>query len=493
MTTTVESRGQAERSDMGWRTLTSLARFEGLRMILNPVLWIGAVGAVLLAVLELWELSPVLNQVSVTLAWTMFPLAAAVAIAAGWAVIRARGRSDADPPTVMPMGIEMRVAGIILGLAWSTALTLLIQASLLVWLYTRNPVTSVVWAELASGPIYVVFAGVLSVMLTRWFSHPSTPVISVLVLLALVVVGPYDPTTWGRVIGLEWLKPLVWPQSIIPYEVAFRPAALHLGYLAGLAAVLAGLAVVGRGKAGWVVLGLGLGVSVLFGSSQMGPITAAQRGEAITALVGDGLECETRGPASYCTMPGYENWVDDWQQALEPVLTAAAPPALDGLEVRQYPAHNEFLLDGQDYNDWWWIEPSYLDFERRDVVPVGSQMASWKRADVARAASAWIADCPIYGDCPSEGKRVLTLWLMTQNPEIRAIVVENVGGGEHTQVAECMTVELWDQPDAASKVITNWETLIDPETTYEQAGEVLGVPVPSGPREQGDVLPRGCS
>ena len=111
-------------------------------MLRHPLTLIGALGAAGWAVYALWEEAPVLNRVSVTLGWTMLPLAFATSMVAGWAVLRAKGRSDANPPMVMPIGMSQRMGGILVGLAYPAAAAFVVQMLVLGWVMSRSPVTS---------------------------------------------------------------------------------------------------------------------------------------------------------------------------------------------------------------------------------------------------------------------------------------------------------------------------------------------------------------
>ncbi|MGA7281386.1 MAG: hypothetical protein WBZ40_06335, partial [Acidimicrobiia bacterium] len=298
--------GMSSRSPI--RTLWALGLFEARLMVRHRVIWVGALASAGLAVFELWDQAPVLNRASVNLAWTMLPLAVAATVVAGWAVLRAMGKSDAHPPAVSPLQMDQRMGGIILGLTGPAVITFMVQILVLGWVFTRQPVTSMVWAEVLVGPVYVIFAGALGALLTRWLPHPASPLFAAFALGAMMIAIPYDQSNWGRIIGPEWLMPLVWPQDIIPYEVAFRPAGLHLLYLCCLAVFAGGLAVSGRSRLGWALVVLGL-VGVAFsGPAQLGPIPETRRVEAMSHLVGDAadLTCETRNQVRYCAMPGYE-------------------------------------------------------------------------------------------------------------------------------------------------------------------------------------------
>lgn len=495
MTVTVALHPDTEADACGWSAILSLGRFEGRMMLRHPVVWVGGVASVGLAIFELVEEAPVLNRVSMTLAWTMAPLAAAAALVAGWGVLRAKGRNDAHPPMVMPMGVSRRVAGVVLGLAWPALATLLVQAGLLVWVFTRDPVTSLVWSELLVGPGYVVFAGALSAALTRWIPHSWMPIFALLAMGVIQAAFPYNPGQWGSQIGLAALAPIAWPEDIIPYEVAFRPSLLHLGYLAGLAITVAGIASLGRGFIGWAVLVAGVVLAAGLGSAQLGPIEERRRLETIGRLVGDeaNLTCQIHDGVGYCAMPGYDGWINDWHALARPVLAAAPTEAVNEVQVRQYPVHNTFLLDGEHYNDWWWIGPSYQDYMTRAVVPVASRFdPTWVGfRELTHHLGRRLVDCQPTGDC-GESQQLVMLWLLLHDENVRTNVLGDAADGDYVSVDRCMATELWSRPDARDRIWADWDTLTDPATSYRKAGQVLGLAVPTDLNPDGFVE-GGCS
>jgi len=459
-------------------------------MLRHPLTLIGALGAAGWAVYALWEEAPVLNRVSVTLGWTMLPLAFATSMVAGWAVLRAKGRSDANPPMVMPIGMSQRMGGILVGLAYPAAAAFVVQMLVLGWVMSRSPVTSMVWTEVLAGPVYVMFAGAVGAAMTRWMPHPSTPLFAVLVLGGLMISFPYRSEDWGSRIGVEWLSPLARPQDIIPYELAFRPAGLHLAYLSALTLLIAGLAMLGRWPVGWTLLGVGLAVVVTTGPAQLGPIEESTRTEAMSQLVGDNadLKCETNDGIDFCAMPGYEGWIEEWATAVQPVVSVTPTEVREGLEVRQYPVHYTFLFGAGDLGEgnWWWVESAADDYFAREAVSVGSTWARWTITDLIRGVSLAAMGCrQIADECQGESQQVVLVWLLAHDARSAEYLFYD---GEHAGSAyvwTCMVTDFWGNPDGVSIIRDNWSVLTDPATTYQEAGEIIGVAVPSGSDETG--------
>ncbi len=303
----------------------------------------------------------------------------------GWAVLRAKGRSDADPPAVLPLDTAHRTSGVVLGLLYPALLAVGVQAGLLAWTSIRNPVTTLVWAELVAGPVFVILAGTVAAATARWTPYPATPLLTALALGGLLLVFPYQPEDWGRRIGVEWLSPLAWPQDIIPYELAFRPAGRHLAYLTGLVLAIAGIALASRWRAFWVLIVTGSLVALSAGLAQLGEIPEAQQRLAFGRLIGDRapLTCETEGHVEYCAMPGYAGWIPYWTEAVDPVVRAAPTGVVTDIQVRQYPVHAPFLLDAGMAGDsgWWW---AHL---RQTTSPGGPESCQWVRCRGVTASS----------------------------------------------------------------------------------------------------------
>lgn len=449
-------------------------------MLTHPLLWVGILGAVVLSILELRLEAPVLNRVSVLLAWTILPLAAAVALIAGWAVHRAKGQTDAHPPHILPIPIGQRVGAILIALLLPALVTILVQGALLAWVMTRSPVTAVLWPELLAGPLYVILAGAMAAAMTRWLPHPSTPLLTVLLLgLAMAVTYP-SWQDWGTRVGASWLSPIPWPHDNIPYEVNFRPTTLHLSYLMALIAVAAVVSTARRTAGSLITLGTTLVLTVALGLAQLGPVPESWRQEAISRLVGDDSEltCQQRGGIRYCALPGYEPWIDRWEAAVEPVAQAVPAEVLAGLELRQYPiTFGRHLLEpGLDwyFSGWWWIEAANADLAQRSgTLPVGS-VFYWAHGHLFQAAEVTAALVGCEDTCEGGSRLMVYFWLMANHPEVRA----SLEAGDYPTGASCMARDLLDRPDAKNLIHTNWTFLTDEATSYHQAADLLGITVP---------------
>jgi hypothetical protein len=50
-----------------------------------------------------------------------------------------------------------------------------------------------------------------------------------------------------------------------------------------------------------------------------------------------------------------------------------------------------------------------------------------------------------------------------------------------------MLAELWALSDAETRIQDNWTLLTDPTTSYEHAGEILGIDAPTATTEFGGI------
>lgn len=473
--------------------ITALVRFEGRKMLTHPLLWVGALAAIVLSVLELRVEAPVLNRVSVMLAWTMLPLAAAVALIAGWAVYRAKGQTDAHPPHVLPIPMGQRVGAIVIALLYPALLVLVLHAGLLAWIMTRDPVTEVVWAELLAGPLYLIMAGAMAAAMTRWLPHPSTPLLTVLVLAVAMAVTYPSWQEWGSSVGFSWLAPLPWPHDNIPYEVNFRPIGLHLAYLGALIAVVAMVSILRRTPGSLITLTGVAVLAVVLGLTQLGPVPESWRQESISRLIGDGSEvsCEVRGGVQYCALPGYEGWIDRWEAAVDPVVQAAPSEVVAGLELRQYPIPSMFVPSGAGldrwFSGWWWMDSIRADLDQRPHThPLGT-IIYWESGHLMVAANVTTNLLGCEDTCEGESQQLVYFWLMANHPEVRA----SLEASEYPTGASCMARDLLDTPGAADLIHDNWALFTNEATSYHQAADLLGVTVPElGVNEWGQETAR---
>ncbi len=479
MTATIAPGQKVSRAMKACPAIWQLGLYESRMALRHRISWLGAVASFALAAVELWREEPVLNRASVTLAWTMLPIAAVFALIAGGAVHRARGRTDAQPPTIMPLRMEERTAGVVLGVSLAgAAATIVLQLALLGWLFTREIATSLVWTELLVGPVYVMFAAGLGAATARWMSHAASGLISVLALGALMVAIPYRPNSWGRVIGSEWLLPMAWPQGIVPYEVTLRPAGLHLVYLSGLTILVAASSILGRWAPSWAFLAIGAVIAVPAGLSQLGPIPENRLDAVLERLIGDtaDLDCQNQGRLTYCALAGYSRWIPFWVETVEPIVEAAPPGTTNGIEIRQYPTVSPLTALDTSGLDQWWISPTMIDLGHRPrVVPVGVVWTEYSAHPLAHSLARIIAGCGV--QCDGESQTFAFLWLAAHDPGIRSIVEGNVTG-ETAPIADCMVADVWARGDGQALMHENWALLVDYSTSYQEAGALLGIDVP---------------
>ncbi|MCI0545362.1 MAG: hypothetical protein L0Z49_13120, partial [Actinobacteria bacterium] len=163
---------------------------------------------------------------------------------------------------------------------------------------------------------------------------------------------------------------------------------------------------------------------------------------------------------------------------------------MEGLEVRQYPVHNTFLLDAGDLGvgNWWWVDQSAEDYGAREVIAAGSIWAPWTRTDFLRGVSVAAMGCRQLADeCQGESQQVVLVWLSLHDPRVAEYLFYEAEHAGSAHVWTCMVTDFWANPAGASIIRDNWAVLTDPATTYQEAGKVMGVAVPTGYDETGYI------
>ena len=195
-------------------------------------------------------------------------------------------------------------------------------------------------AELVVGPLMVLLAGVLGVLLARLIpvGFVAPPFVIGAYVLTTLVSAATQGTHWVR-----WLGPVVADQGADPFpsELLGRPAAWHALYLTGLAVLLLCLAVLVSGgrtrlvKAMTVVALAATAVGVV-GQSPGEPASLIAARTKASATPEKVQTCVRHGRSTYCAYP---EWTAAPPTGPKP-STASSParavrPEAERLTVRQ--------------------------------------------------------------------------------------------------------------------------------------------------------------
>lgn len=316
----------------------SLARIEARQLLRSPLLWSGFLFSGLMVFQETsWHDVVDLHNAGGGVFYALLP-AATTLLATNRAVLRSKRDGTEELFAATATSPRLRTGGLLLALVVPLALAIVLASAWVTILFTfRETFGRPVLADVLRGPVLVVGAGALGVMLGRWVrSSLVGPVACVAIAASILTLqGPSFTTS-----SLAWL-------SLYPAEAAIpvvelvmpRPHGWHLVYLIGLVGLASLGALLREGLdrpmvAASVLTLVAVGVAAF---AQTRPLTAADWA-ARDALISDPAGhqvCQDRGRATYCHFPRYGPLVDWWAQPVEGV-TARLPDDAGPVLVRQH-------------------------------------------------------------------------------------------------------------------------------------------------------------
>lgn len=296
------------------RVTLALARIEGRRLLRSPALVVGvALGALQMGPGALWPEAADLRLRAMDAGFLVLPLAAATLIASSLAALRARRHGTEELLSVTPAPPQARTAGHLLApLGVAFVAVLVVTAALLAAWRFRHGFARPDLAEVAVGPLLVLGAGALGVLLARWLRSSLAAVVACVGIAAMQLI----------VSGLAQTNPLrrlaFWAQSadMRPELLPGRLGRWHLVYLVGLVAMAAVGALARHGLSRKVTVAGVLAVVTVATTAwfQARPIPAsvwASR-NALLETPQDFQQCEERDGVDYCAYPAYRSLVDLW-------------------------------------------------------------------------------------------------------------------------------------------------------------------------------------
>lgn len=334
--------------------ILTLGRFEGARLVRHPLVLGGTGLSLLLLTRAVRHDAPVLPRDDMLAAEGLFALAAGVLLASSLAVLRSRRHGTDEVMDGLPAPPLALTLSHLTAIIWPGGLACLIVAGYVGYLYAAGGIGTPSWAELCTGPVIVVLAGLLGVLVARCAPSPAAGPVAV-VALAAAQLASQQQFSWNRMLTSAERLPFVWPISnasahaarfalwygygptwVSAPEVVVRPAGWHLLYLMGLVGLVGALAVLCHGKGGRPLLAatLSLALVAAAGVAQVRSLPTARLDQVAAAINHpvEHSECLRRDLVRYCAFPAYRPWTARWAAPVDGVLRqvprSAVPPNL---------------------------------------------------------------------------------------------------------------------------------------------------------------------
>lgn len=307
--------------------LWTVARTEGRRLAAHPLTFGGLFLMVVLGYVTTREVLPVLLRETVLLTATATPLSVTTFLAAHLATARPDRDGTQSLFDAYPLKPAIRTGGLLLACLWPATLGLVTALAGVAYLYAVGGIGVPNVFDLLAIPAAIATAGVGGVALGRWIpSRAAAPLaaigmIAVQLWLSGNVVGSGGGHRSRLMLHGDWGASTWMAPELLP-----RAPEVHLAYVAGIAATLAGIALLHHRS--WL-LGTGLAVAgvlvtVVTAEALLRPI-GTEQADALFRLATDpgaSLVCETRDQVEYCVLPRYTPWIDRWHDTISGVVAA---------------------------------------------------------------------------------------------------------------------------------------------------------------------------
>lgn len=507
----------------------ALARVESVRLLRHPAV-LGGFAAYLL----LWGYAvlggdgadryPVLQDSSRFVQVPLLLPAAGVLLAANLGALRAHRHGVEPVFAVMGLGHRARTAAHLLAVVPAAVLSALLVCARIGYLAAQpGAVGTVQWAEVATGPAVVLFAGVLGVLTARLSSSPAAASLVLALLAVFTFLAAVQNTARWRWLAVvanenESAQPL-------PSDLLGRPAGAHLLWLTALAAACAcGALLCGRPDrapegprrgvgALWTAAAVAAALALLGGALQMRPASdALQRARAAaTEHPAARQHCEKRRNVTYCAFEEFTPRAEQWDGVVRGVL-ARTP---DDVAKAPYAVRQRIFRAGVETGSSVPLPYAAWDADDRRAgtlatVPVGTAwsagsagqdtesdaVAEFSVLFAYRAVTGAVPDTPRV-DTVCGSRAVLTLWLAGQatagsGAALRDLESRSTGGLTVLVLMSATGVgfdapevrfaqDLLAQPDdrIGARVRASWAELSAPDTTTDRAAQLLGVRAPA--------------
>jgi len=518
-------------------TVGRLALAETLPFLRDPFVLAGTAASLALAAWLFRGQIPTFTKVSLLTAGWLMPLCAVTFLVTGVRVLRPERWRTTELLDALPTTARLRVLGhlvSVLAPAWWGGVAAML---VLLGARVRGAAGEIVWAEIALGPLVVVLYGTIAFAIASATRSLRALPLALAVLAISQYWLSLDGWTSGNPRGgtLGWLAFWVPPPSSVPSPIFLdRPSLVHLAYVAAMAVACVALALMQKriDSASALALGLAVVLAVLAGGGQKGSAlpARAELHEQVELLRDSviGEDCSPIGRARYCPYPGFDRWISLWRPSIEGVLQAVpsrhhmniivsqvpspvslAPPWVRALPEDLIVRHDTGFVVWENANRVlpgmeWITSPARNSTEMAMAIDAAS-IAAGVSIRPRLNADGDFARCSLIG----QSRGIITAWLAAQaTPRTRDGLLElaadepwrisgDDGGPDMSSFslrsdlsglstasparwgrAEVVLAEqLLARPNAEvrSLVARNWETLLDPATTTEVGGQILGL------------------
>jgi len=492
-----------------WGAALALARAEGWRLLRSPAL----VPAALLLGMSSFNSPPLVSLGDLTRQspFSCLFVAAMTMVAVNLAVRRARRHRTEEIYGAAPISAAVRTGGHLLSVLWPAAATgAVLVLQLGYWRLWREASGWFSPADLATGPILVLGAGMLAVLVTRLW--PSVLVIP-LTCAAIVAVELFASTPQAGTSGMASLAFWVAPEAsaVLPP----RPGAVHVVYLLGLTALASVTALfIGRRRPRLVVMaGVALAVTVAAGVIQVRSYSPAAW-EKVDRHLADqdaGQVCRIRSGLRYCAFPNDVALIPEWERAVSGVRRSVPADRFPAdLAVSERVSLVEVQYATGDARARLAARLPHLDA----IKPVDdgrlhpSPAFAWgglTSLELAAGTAARTLGLPLVPgpaneicDAAGQGRAVVALWLAGQSTpragrqlkRAAQQMVVTLGDSRHVLFAEntvlyggaawgerevALALALLDRPapEVSAEVARGWAGLTSPSTTTDEVARVL--------------------
>ncbi|MGW6488273.1 ABC transporter permease [Streptomyces sp. NPDC055056] len=478
--------------------VVALARFEARELLLQiPVLlflavYVAYTAWTLFSGREGMDAFPVLQDVDRSTQAAPLLLAIALFVGVNRAVLRSRRQSTDRHFDVLVMEPWRRTLAHALSVLPFVAITALVVGFEFTWAALKpGAVGHGSPAELAVGPLVILLAGVLGVLLARLIpvGFVAPPFVIGAYAVTILVSASTQGAHW-----VTWLGPVVSDAGADPFpsDLLGRPAAWHALYLIGLTALLLCLAVLlsgGRTRllaAVAVVAAAATGIGVAGQSpGDSAALTAARVKASVTPQKVQ--VCIEHGRSTYCAFPEWAGRTADWADIVDRIQSRAGGSAGgERLTVHQridarYGLQSDALVTPSGTpgtvtvgTRWGGNRTPEFAVGVASVLVVGDEKSAGEACDARMVTTMWLA-LSAQPD-PMQSLRDVRLDDSTNGS---AYVLAPTGSLYMTAQQTTVVRELLAKPhySVAAKVKAHWTELTSPKTPTTRVAELLGVPV----------------